>query len=289
MSVPTCNHLKEDGVYCGSPALSGRHYCYFHLNLHARHLKAAQARRRGASPALYLPFPEDMHAVQIGLAEIMWALADDRIETKKAWALLNTLQQASSNLTKTPNWQGQREAVPEHRPLRAINDPGFERRHGLPNDADLDAGCADDLGCPSPTGCPTPASVAGVGLSDSSLETENSKLETPPDRVPFPEDEFANLKITHWEEMEFFLYRCHFDDLDEDREDEFKLRWLREKRRVTQLQYEDAQNDASLENAEHPLPPMDGPDYDDKHQPPFGFGNSLESFERAEEEAEAAA
>ena len=43
MSVPTCDHLKEDGVYCDSPALRGRNYCYFHLNL------------RGCSPNLANP------------------------------------------------------------------------------------------------------------------------------------------------------------------------------------------------------------------------------------------
>jgi hypothetical protein len=85
MPVRTCDHLKEDGVYCGSPALNGRNYCHFHLNLRGRRLKTARARRRGDNPALNLPFPEDMHAVQISLAEIMWALAEDRIETKKAW------------------------------------------------------------------------------------------------------------------------------------------------------------------------------------------------------------
>jgi hypothetical protein len=41
MSVPTCDHLKEDGVFCNSPALHGRKYCYFHLNLRARRLNLA--------------------------------------------------------------------------------------------------------------------------------------------------------------------------------------------------------------------------------------------------------
>ena len=112
MSVPTCDHLKEDGVYCGSPALNGRKYCYFHLNLRGRRLKSARARRRGDNPTLNLPFPEDMHAVQVSLAEILWALAEHRIDHKSAGLMLYTLQQASTNLNQTPRWQGQREAVP---------------------------------------------------------------------------------------------------------------------------------------------------------------------------------
>ena len=44
MSVPTCDHLKEDGVYCDSPALHGQNFCYFHLNARARRLQASRLR-----------------------------------------------------------------------------------------------------------------------------------------------------------------------------------------------------------------------------------------------------
>jgi hypothetical protein len=138
MSVPVCNHLKEDGVFCSSPALNGRKYCYFHINQRARRLKSARARRRGDNPALNLPFPEDMHAVQVSLAEILWALAGNRIDHKAAGLMLYTLQQASTNLNQTPRWHGQRDAVEYQRPLRAINLPDFEKRFGLPNNVDLD-------------------------------------------------------------------------------------------------------------------------------------------------------
>jgi len=55
MEFRTCDHLKEDGVYCNSPALRGRDYCYFHLNLRGRRLKAARARDLG--PRLGVPHP----------------------------------------------------------------------------------------------------------------------------------------------------------------------------------------------------------------------------------------
>ncbi len=138
MSVPFCNHLKEDGVFCGSPALNGRKYCYFHINQRARRLKTARARRRGDNPALNLPFPEDMHAVQVSLAEILWALAENRIDHKAAGLMLYTLQQASTNLNQTHRWKGQRDAVEYQRPLRAINLPDFEKRFDLPDNVDLD-------------------------------------------------------------------------------------------------------------------------------------------------------
>ena len=147
MSVRTCDHLKEDGVFCNSPALNGRNHCYFHLNLRGRRLKAARARRRGDNPPLNLPFPEDMHAVQLSLAEILWALAEHRIDHKTAGLMLYTLQQASTNLNQTPHWHGQREAVPGNRPYRALNVPDLEKRFGLPADVDLES---DPDAAPSP-------------------------------------------------------------------------------------------------------------------------------------------
>ena len=39
MDFRTCDHLKEDGVYCDSAALSGKNFCYFHLNVRGRRLR----------------------------------------------------------------------------------------------------------------------------------------------------------------------------------------------------------------------------------------------------------
>src|SRR5271166_4098234 len=82
MAVRTCDHLKEDGVYCNSPALKGRNYCYFHLNIRGRRLNMARARALGPEQPLNVPFPEDMHAVQVTLFEVVSALAHKRIEER---------------------------------------------------------------------------------------------------------------------------------------------------------------------------------------------------------------
>ncbi len=302
MSVRTCDHLKEDGVYCNSPALHGRNYCYFHLNLRGRRLKSARAQRRGDNPALNLPFPEDMHAVQVGLAEVMWALAEDRIETKRAWAILNSLQQASTNLNQTPRWQGEREAVGERRPLRALNDPSFERRFGLPPNADLDAdpesAPSDEpgVGCPvqaelergfSPRGPELPSSSDNCPLATDNCSPDNCEPTTDTcslDRVPIPEDEMKELQMTKWEKMEFFLYRCRIDrELSAEKEQGLKLAWLRAKRSLTREQYLVAQRDGS----EDASMPMDGPEMNDSKEPPFGFGNTV-AEDGAEDKDEAA-
>jgi hypothetical protein len=333
MPVRTCDHLKEDGVYCGSPALHGRNYCYFHLNLRGRRLKTARARRRGDNPALNLPFPEDMHAVQVSLAEIMWAVAEDRIDTKRAWAILNSLQQASTNLNRTPGWQGRREAVPATRPLRALTDPNFERRHGLPRDIDLNsdpdrplsnlssqAGGEDSLD-PTTDNWPLTTDVCHPERSRPSLAAQSkdapltchpersrpslaaeSKDPYPanhslsvdpgcpvqaelergcsPDRVPVPADQLRELNMTHWEKLEFFIYKLRFDRITDEQEQRLKVAWLREKRRLTRAEYLAAQRDSSEEAST----PMDGPDYTDHKQMPFGFGNTLEDAGDDEED-----
>jgi hypothetical protein len=266
MSVPTCDHLKEDGVFCNSPALNGRHYCYFHLNLRGRRLKSARARRRGDNPALNLPFPEDMHAVQVSLAEILWAIAERRIDHKAAGLMLYTLQQASTNLNQTPRWHGEREAVPSGRPLRALNLPDLEKRFGLPDDVDLDA---DPEADPAENiGCPTPAGVAGVGLCvggqhppsvgkcgtddecpnpSTSVATEACPpVATSPDRVPFPEDEVEALEMTLAEQMEFFSHCMQYGILGD--EDKVKMNWLRAKRAgLLDLTEEDREKHAAYE------------------------------------------
>ena len=243
MSVPTCDHLKEDGVYCGSPALNGRKYCYFHLNLRGRRLKSARARRRGDNPTLNLPFPEDMHAVQVSLAEILWALAEHRIDHKSAGLMLYTLQQASTNLNQTPRWQGQREAVPSSRPLRALNFPDFEKRFDLPQDIDLDA---EPESAPQPQSSGAPPLSPGCG--DRVGTNASPQSGNPPDRTPLPEDEKQDWNLTKWEKMEFFVYLGNYPVLTDEQEHQVLRHWITEKRRHDReelLEAEVAQSEVS--------------------------------------------
>jgi len=137
MPYPTCNHLKEDGVYCGSPALRGQKFCHFHLNARARRLQMAQARRRGETCRIEMPVVEDMHAVQVSLQQVLDALADDRIDHKRAGLMLYGLQQAAAMLNG--QWKGSRPQVELDHPLRALAVPSLEEQYGLPNDIDLEA------------------------------------------------------------------------------------------------------------------------------------------------------
>lgn len=85
-NIPQCLHTKVDGVRCGSPALTGKNYCYFHNNIRRRPKK------------FELPPVEDANALQVAIMEIIRAVADDRLELKKASILLYAVQIAQANM-----------------------------------------------------------------------------------------------------------------------------------------------------------------------------------------------
>ena len=46
-SIARCQHIKVNGIQCGSPALKDRKFCYFHQRWHKSriHINANRARR----------------------------------------------------------------------------------------------------------------------------------------------------------------------------------------------------------------------------------------------------
>ena len=97
----TCEHIKSNGEFCGSPALRGRAYCYFHLTFVGRRLRTQKQVMNMECPPLELPALEDANSIQLALMQVMDALIHGRISTKVSGQLLYGLQIASSNL-----WQG---------------------------------------------------------------------------------------------------------------------------------------------------------------------------------------
>lgn len=92
-----CEHLKANGIYCGSPALRGLRHCYFH---HEHYQALARNRGKAKRAACALPPLEDANSVQVALMEVSRALLEDRIELKRAALLLYSLQIASANLKR---------------------------------------------------------------------------------------------------------------------------------------------------------------------------------------------
>jgi hypothetical protein len=113
-----CEHIKTNGEFCGSPALRGRNYCYFHLTNIGHRLRAGRnhARAQANSPEtavvpLELPPFEDAHSIQTALMKVVDALLHNRIDTKRAGLVLYALQTASSNLARCGDFQQSEDAT----------------------------------------------------------------------------------------------------------------------------------------------------------------------------------
>ena len=98
----------------------------------------ARARRSGETCRLQLPVLDNMHAVLAALQQVGDALADDRIDPKRAGLMLYMLQQTATALNTTPEWKGEREQVGLAQPLRALEVPDVAQQFDLPKGVDLD-------------------------------------------------------------------------------------------------------------------------------------------------------
>src|SRR5215472_5955329 len=96
MQYPTCRHVKEDGIYCGSPALQSHKYCHYHLKSRGRRLRRARALRDQVPYRLDLPALEDLAAVQVALSEIVQALGAGQLDHRAAGKMLYAIQQTTS-------------------------------------------------------------------------------------------------------------------------------------------------------------------------------------------------
>lgn len=93
---PQCEHFKTNGVRCGSPALRNRSFCFFHQ----RAFDLRQLRRERPGSGLHLPLLEDANAIQIAVQDVVHAVAEDRLDPRRAGSILYGLNTASSNLKR---------------------------------------------------------------------------------------------------------------------------------------------------------------------------------------------
>jgi len=96
-----CEHIKTNGIRCGSPALRGEPFCYFHHRARRDFPRRPEPVPVVAAPALDIPFPEDADAIQYALGKVMYGLLNGMIDHKTAGLMLYALQTASGNLKNT--------------------------------------------------------------------------------------------------------------------------------------------------------------------------------------------
>ena len=127
MTVDLCRHIKTNGKVCNSPALTRSAFCYFHAKLRRRHRTLVHTAQpaiqtyeiaydthgypipqplpepasNAATAELDLPLLEDAESVQVALSIIVSAIAHNRIDSRRAAAILYGLQLASANARHT--------------------------------------------------------------------------------------------------------------------------------------------------------------------------------------------
>ena len=122
--IPRCTHIKTNGTQCGSPALRGRRFCFFHKNWQGQRIAL------NAQPAFPLSFTmpvlEDADSVQVALMQVMRLILAGQLDPKIAGLLLYALQTASLNLRHMQLEPVKRESV--------VIDPASVSHNGVDDD-----------------------------------------------------------------------------------------------------------------------------------------------------------
>jgi hypothetical protein len=90
-NVKLCTHIKVTGVRCGSPALRGEQFCYFHQRMMRGVQTPPDARLH---PVALI---ENEEAIQVSLMEVINAIARNTIDLRRADLILKALHIAVKN------------------------------------------------------------------------------------------------------------------------------------------------------------------------------------------------
>jgi len=104
--VTLCHHVKVSGVRCGSPALRGLRYCFYHLGarqcLPLPHgMFVEPSPKLPNAPPMHdfpIPFIDDPAALQIGYMQALYGITSKRLPPREARLVLAALDGARRNL-----------------------------------------------------------------------------------------------------------------------------------------------------------------------------------------------
>jgi hypothetical protein len=139
MSAPTCHHVHPTGQPCGSPALRGEQFCFFH---HPTRRRPRTPGRKPTPPIFHLP-PSlaDPASIQRALAKILSRVVSRRLNHDKAGLMVFALQLANQNLPCPSRQLGAR----IHQALQSLGFAAFDPA------ADILSNLLGDLRPPRPT------------------------------------------------------------------------------------------------------------------------------------------
>ena len=125
-NVRVCTHIKVTGVRCGSPALRGEQFCYFHQRMHRGVRTPPQARLHP------IALIEDEESIQSALMEVINALMRNTIDLKRAALILRALHIAVKNASRVKIATHARNMVREIPDYAAPCGDGSQTRPGGP-------------------------------------------------------------------------------------------------------------------------------------------------------------
>jgi hypothetical protein len=79
--IPICQHIKDDGLRCGTPAVKGRNFCYYHCRVHFPGARVGTRRY----PA---PVPDSAASLQVALAHALRAVSSGKLPVHQANSIM---------------------------------------------------------------------------------------------------------------------------------------------------------------------------------------------------------
>src|ERR1035438_2285673 len=118
VTIRRCQHIKVNGIQCGSPALRDHPLCHFHTQSTGRHDSKCK------SITLSNLSLEDANSIQFGLSEVIRLLISGEIDYKVGTLILRVLRVAATNVKYLSLEPPPTQVVidvksVEHRPLNA--------------------------------------------------------------------------------------------------------------------------------------------------------------------------
>ncbi len=113
VTIRRCQHIKVNGIQCGSPAVRNERHCYFHEQ--CRLMSREINMKFSEHGIIKLPTLEDANSIQLGLAEVMRLLVTNQIDHRTASLLLRALRTAAANVKFT--------SLEPNQPTHIVIDP----------------------------------------------------------------------------------------------------------------------------------------------------------------------
>jgi hypothetical protein len=197
-----CRHIFADGHRCGSPALRGEPFCYYHHTSRRPKPAAGKFRHVDAWEPFNLPIVEDRASALLVTSHILSRIASNDLDSTRAGHLIRGLQAIARFLPPDPHpATSLRPRVPTPvAPPDLVEDPILDEAHGPL------APIAEYTAAVIPTG-----GDSSVAAAEGSSHSARNTAQTTPDPDPMEEpalqsaplrehtpDEVDFLAVTIW-------------------------------------------------------------------------------------------